>query len=118
MNQPVIIKASPSGLILYLDPQLPFPELLEAVTKRFEQSAAFFKNARVSLTIRGRTLNREEEREIVDAIISHTRLQIICMMDEDPEHEEFYKDAVSRVLVKGAKEHAVIKIYVSIELSK
>ena len=109
MNQPVVIKASPSGLILYLDPELPFPDLLNAVTRRFTESAAFFKNARVSLTIRGRKVSAEEERQLVDAIISHARLQIICLMDEDPDHEEFYKEAVSRVLVRGAKEHATLR---------
>ena len=39
----VIIKSNPYGLVLNLDPDLPFEELQKAVGEKFKESAAFFR---------------------------------------------------------------------------
>ena len=49
----VIIKSNAYGLILILDPDIPFEELLQDVGQKFKDAAKFFKNAKMALTFRG-----------------------------------------------------------------
>lgn len=94
----VIIKSNAYGLILILDPELPFEELLQDVAAKFKESAKFFKNAQMALTFRGRVLTREQERQLVCAITENSSLHIVCLVDERKEAEEFYKEAITRSL--------------------
>ena len=83
----VIIKSNAYGLILILDPDMPFSELLQDVGDKFRNAARFFKNARMALTFRGRVLTREQERQMVYAITSVTRT-----LEADEENDgQFYR---------------------------
>jgi len=90
----VILKSNPHGLIISLSPELPFDELIDAVGEKFRVSAEFFKNARLALTFRGRQLTREEENRLVDAIVENSKIQVLCIVDEEKESAEYYKKAV------------------------
>lgn len=92
----VIIKSNAYGLILILDPDLPFEELLSDVGQKFRDAAKFFKNAKMALTFRGRVLTREQERRLIYAITENSSLNILCLVDEQPEAEEYYKEAIVR----------------------
>lgn len=94
----VIIKSNAYGLILILDPDIPFEELLSDVGQKFKDAAKFFKNAKMALTFRGRVLTREQERQLVYAITDNSSLNIICLVDEQKESEDYYKDAIVRSL--------------------
>lgn len=100
----VILKSNPSGLILNLDPDLPFDELRQAVGEKFRTSAGFFKNATLALTFRGRVLTREQENSLVDEIVQNSRIHVICIVDEDKESAEYYKRAVNRAVEKQKEE--------------
>ena len=66
----VIIKSNKYGLTVILDDKMPFQELLLDIADKFQESANFFRNAKMAVTFRGRVLNREEERQITAASIS------------------------------------------------
>lgn len=100
----VIIKSNPYGLILNLDPELPFEELQEAVAEKFRVSAAFFKNAKLALTFRGRVLTKEQEALLIDMIVQNSSIQIVCVVDEEKKTEEYYKKAVMHALEDQKKE--------------
>lgn len=94
----VIIKSNPYGLILNLDPDLPFEELKEAVGEKFRESAAFFKKAKLALTFRGRVLTKEQEALLIDEIVANSGIHVLCLVDEDKESANYYKKAVTRAL--------------------
>lgn len=94
----VIIKSNPYGLILNLDPDLPFEELRQAVADKFKMSANFFKNAKLALTFRGRVLTKEQENLLVDEIVQNSSIHILCIVDEEKKSEEYYKNAVIHAL--------------------
>lgn len=101
-NNPVIIKCNRYGLMVRLDEGLPFPELLEAVAVKFRDSSNFFKDATMAVSFQGRALTGEEEQALVDAITTNTRIQIVCIVDERPENEAYYLQAMR--LTKESKE--------------
>lgn len=94
----VIIKSNPYGLILNLDPDLPFEELKEAVGDKFKESAAFFKKAKLALTFRGRVLTKEQEALLIDEIVASSGIHVLCLVDEDNASAERCKAAVTRAL--------------------
>ena len=58
----VIIKSNKYGLTVILDDKMPFQELLLDIADKFQESANFFRNAKMAVTFRGRVLNRKECR--------------------------------------------------------
>ena len=103
-GNPVIIKSNPYGIVLILDPELPFEELRQAVADKFRLSAGFFKNAKLALTFQGRVLTKEQERILLDEIVQNSKIQILCLVDEKKESEEYYKKAVIQALEKQDRE--------------
>lgn len=93
-QQSVVIKSNQYGLTVLLDASMPFPELKTEVAAKFQASAGFFKNARMALTFRGRSLTPEEEWELAQIITQNCQLEIMCIMDEDALREEAMKKAV------------------------
>lgn len=94
----VIIKSNPYGLILNLDPDLPFDELRQAVAEKFSISANFFKNAKLAVTFRGRVLTKDQEAMLVDDIVQNSSIHVLCIVDEDKENAEYYRKAVIEAL--------------------
>lgn len=99
MNQnSVIIKSNKYGIIVILDDKLPFDELLQDVAEKFKESANFFKEAKMALSFRGRTLTKKQEKDIVSAIVNNSSIHILCVVDERKEDEEYYKQAVAAAI--------------------
>lgn len=93
-RQPVIIKSNRYGMTVRLSSDLPFPELLDAVAEKFRESANFFRDASMAVTFQGRVLTNDQENRLVDAIMANSRIQIVCVVDERPQEEAYYKEAV------------------------
>lgn len=97
MNQsPVIIKSNKYGLVVRLDGDMPFSELLAAVDKKFYESAKFFRGARMAVTFQGRVLTNDQEDRLVCTIESASGIQIACIVDERPQEEAYYEQAIRR----------------------
>ncbi len=92
----VIIKSFPNGIVLHLEKERPFEELLVDVEDKFRESSSFFKDARMALSIKGRTLSEEEEQRILDAISQNSDLQIICLVGEDDETNQHFVKALQQ----------------------
>ena len=90
MGQQVIIKANTNGLSVYLDPDIPFDELLDMVYIKFSESAKFFKGATMAATFEGRHLSNEQTDLLTNAICSASGVDIACVIDKDPEREAMY----------------------------
>lgn len=103
----VLVKSNPYGLTIYLDAGLPFEQILADTRDHFRRTARFFKNARIALVFRGRTLTPEEEHDLVDAVTEEAGIRVICVIDESEEHakesREVIEQAMSRDIVHNAK---------------
>ena len=104
----VIIKSNAYGLVLILNPDIPFETLREDVGTKFAQAARFFRNAQMALTFRGRKLSGEEEVELVEAITQNARIQILCLVDEDKEEAEKYRQAINEAAAGSGGDYARI----------
>lgn len=98
MNQAVIIKSEKNGIHLILDEERSFPELLHEIIQKFKESEKFFRNAKVSISFGGRNLSEEEENQIVNAIMEHTSVQILCILDHNAIMEEVIRRRTQELL--------------------
>ena len=85
MKNSVILKSFPNGILVILDGTISFQELLADIGVKFREADGFFKDASVAISIEGRELTEEQEREILDAITQNSRLKILCLMGKDEE---------------------------------
>lgn len=81
----MILKSFPNGILVILDETISFQELLADIAAKFREADGFFKDASVAISIEGRELTEEQEREILDAITQNSRLKILCLMGRDEE---------------------------------
>lgn len=96
MKNSVIIKSFPNGIVLHLDAQIPFEDLLDDITLKFKESSSFFKDAKMALSLKGRSLTDEEEKKILDIISENSQLHIMCLVGEEDETERQFVKALSQ----------------------
>lgn len=81
---------------IHMDPEIPFEALLEHMQDRFQNSARFFQGAQMAVSFHGRSLNYTQEQMILSLISDTAGIDIVCVIDEDSEHELAYKRIVEK----------------------
>lgn len=99
MKNPVIIKGTKSGIIVHLSEELPFGELKEKVCEKFRTSSDFLGNAQIALSFEGRKLSDEEQLCLVSCITENSELDIVCVIDDNAEREEYFSKALEEKLM-------------------
>ena len=99
MKQPVVIKANNYGLMIILDPDLEFEELLKAVGEKFKESAKFFGNVDMAVSFDGRKLSADEEESIIQTILKNSSIHIVCIIDNDPVKEAKFKKKLEQMSI-------------------
>lgn len=96
---PVVIKGNKSGIRIVLDDALPFPEILEEVGKKFRESSDFLGEAQVAVSFDGRKLTEEQEAILLECIKENSKLQVVCLIDEDKQREELFNQTLNEKLM-------------------
>ena len=92
MKEHVLIKGNRYGIVLVLDPDVPFEDLLIEIGVRFDDSSKYFNsNAQSAITFEGRELSSEEIERILDLIKKRTTLRIPYVIDNNKETEEKFQ---------------------------
>ncbi|KAI4447329.1 Septum site-determining protein MinC [Eubacterium plexicaudatum ASF492] len=107
MTQAVVIKSKCYGIHLVLNPDVPFPELLEAVIEKFADSGDFFKNANVGISFEGYELTPKQEYELIAVIEAHTSINIVCIMEEEQVREACVLAETEALIRERVTNHAV-----------
>ena len=109
MKELVRIKSFPNGLILQLDQTAEFETLLSEIAAKFKDGKAFFGNAAVALSFRGRLLSEEEENLIQDCIEKNCNLKIVCIVCKEEEQERIFSKALQQIERKKLAETEIGK---------
>lgn len=96
MKNSVIIKSFQNGIVLHLDPELPFESILTDIEEKFRESSTFFKDAKMALSIKGRVLSEAEEVMVLEAISQNSLLRIVCLVGEDEETNQHFVKALQQ----------------------
>jgi len=71
----IAIKGTRSGLLLTLEPETPFGELLNALAERLAEAPSFFRGASLSVDTTRRDLRRSERRQL-EALLAYYQMSI------------------------------------------
>ncbi len=92
MKEHVLIKGNRYGIVLVLDPDIPFEDLLIEIGVRFDDSSKYFNsNTQCAITFEGRDVSSEEIDRILDLIKKRTTLRIPYVIDNHKETEEQFQ---------------------------
>lgn len=100
VNNSVIIKGNKYGIVVVLNSDISFDEIKEQVAEKFRESSKFFENAKMAISFEGRSLTNEEQRDILDIIGNNTDMQIVCVIDNDPDKEEVFRKTLEQKLME------------------
>jgi len=100
VNNSVMIKGNKYGIIVVLNPDIPFDELKRLVDEKFKESSKFFEKAKMAISFEGRKLTNDEQKEILDIIGENTEMHIVCVIDNDPETEEIFHKSLDQKLME------------------
>lgn len=100
MRNSVVIKSSRAGMTVILDPAVPFEELLDAIGKKFRESARFWGSVQMTLTLEGRPLTPSQEFAVVDTITRNSQIEVLCLLDTDAERIERCEKALTDKLME------------------
>lgn len=98
MDGLVFVKSSRHGLVIQLDENASYSELLLAIEHKFQDTAGFFKHTKLAVSFEGRFLTEAEKQEIVSLISRTAGVQIVCVIENNDARELMYKRAVDRSL--------------------
>ncbi len=93
-RQTVVMKSNKYGITLFLDKEIPFQELKQAIGEKFKASAKFFENAQMALAFEGRDLSKEEQLEVIRIIEENSTLQVLCVLEQDALKESYMKQVL------------------------
>lgn len=82
MKDIVLIKGNKYGLTIFIDEQVDFTLIKEALYNKLNDSRKFFGNSKVTLSFEGRNLSDEEQKELINVIQNASDLDIICVIDD------------------------------------
>lgn len=109
MDAAVTIKGTKSGIILVLDPSLPFEDLCLSVKDKFKEASSFLGRNNMGLLIRGRELTDEEKDLVVSIIQENSKLTITCIIDDESVFEkEFRHKRVSEPVMEEPVEEVSV----------
>ncbi len=96
----VVIKGNRAGMSVYLDPMVPFEQLLEDVAVKFRESAKFWGSVQMTLSLEGRPLSPEQEFKIVNTITENSQIEILCLLDTNAERINRCERALNEKLME------------------
>lgn len=97
MNQSVIIKSYPGGLSFHMSEEDNYTDILNEIAGKLEDSRKFFKNAAVAISVEGRILSIDEEKELIQTISEHCDLQVMCLVGKNEDTNRKFIKALKRV---------------------
>ena len=98
MKQAVIVKGNinkgTKGVTVILNPDIPFAELVKHTADKFRELSAFLKQEHMAVAFEGRVLSIEQEQTLLDVITDSCNIEILYLMEDDPQKEMLYAQRI------------------------
>lgn len=104
MKEKVRIKSFSKGLVLQLDDQASFDELLSETASKFLEAKTFFGKETVAITFTGRKLSPDEEFQMIDAIQYNCDLRIPCIVEKNDAQDKVFMKAIRQAEIREMME--------------
>ena len=109
MKDIVRIKSFSNGLKIHMDENASMDELTAALESKLSSSRKFFGNNSVAIAFEGKKLTEVEEDLVCNLITMHTDLQIVCIISDEPETEDYFGSVLRSM--QEEKERSDVYLY-------
>lgn len=107
----IAIKGTKNGLLLTLEPETPFSELLDALARRLAEAPAFFRGAALSVDT-SRRLLRVSERVQLEDLLAYYQMSVMAL---DRASREHIQGAIEQHEVRETRDLREAKTTVALE---
>jgi len=84
----ITFKATANGLILIMKEEEDFEAVIEQISKKLSAAGKFFKGASLDVKYRGKVLNEEQERQIIELMEVKTGAKVKSLQQDTTEPEQ------------------------------
>jgi len=107
MQGSVVFKGTKNGIMVVMDENAPYRDILKSVEEKFAGSGKFFSGAQLHINVRGRALSDTEKRELEDIINKYVNNGVLYDYDvgeeqQIPVNEKFF-DGIEEGITKFYK---------------
>lgn len=100
MSNAIVIKGTRYGVSVIVDDKAPMAELKKELAIKFQEASSFFQNAKMVIRFEGRKLTAKEQKEFLEIISENSSVQILCVMEQDTEQEEQFRQTWNQKLAE------------------
>ncbi len=97
MKEMVVLKSYPHGIVIRMDEEASFEEILREVEYKFTQSRAFFGDVSMAVSLEGRELSSREEVQILNTIHSCCDVKVLCIVGRDEKTDKLFVKALRQM---------------------
>ncbi len=105
----VLIKSYPNGILVNINQEAEFGEVIKELAVKFRKSSGFFKDATLVLSIEGRELSIAEEHTVVQTIEENSELSICSIVGKDKQKEIFFEKRMELLKQMARQNQVVVK---------
>ncbi|MDF2593860.1 MAG: Septum formation inhibitor MinC [Clostridia bacterium] len=86
----VVFKGTAEGIVVLLDEEADFEEIMDNFKQKLEQSKAFFKGSKVTMRFKGRSLNRQQQDRLLMLLANQNVINIsfVHAFEEESSEQE------------------------------
>ncbi len=99
MDNSVVIKGSKNGILVLLDENTDYEILKEKTAAKFRDSAKFLGDCKMAVAFDGKKLTGDQQLEMLRIINENSDLDVVCLLDNNPEHDRRFEKALSEKLM-------------------
>lgn len=97
-NNDVVIKSNKYGLSIVLNPNANFEDIKINLKEKITAAEKFFGAAKVAIAFEGKDLTTDEQVTLMDIISSHSRMEVVCLLEDDEKVEKPFKKTLEKRL--------------------
>ena len=99
MSSSVKIRGSKHGISVKLDPGASYEDIKNDVASEFRDAGKFLGEEKLAVCFEGQYLTEQQQEELVEIIHQNCNVHIVCIIDQNPEHEKRFQKTVEKTIM-------------------
>ena len=99
MSSSVKIRGSKHGISVKLDSGASYEDIKNDVASEFRDAGKFLGEEKLAVCFEGQYLTEQQQEELVEIIHQNCSVHIVCIIDQNPEHEKRFQKTVEKTIM-------------------
>jgi septum site-determining protein MinC len=99
VSSSVKIRGSKHGISVKLDSGASYEDIKKDVASEFRDAGKFLGEEKLAVCFEGQYLTEQQQEELVEIIHQNCNVHIVCIIDQNPEHEKRFQKTVEKTIM-------------------